>query len=325
MQQYIIGDNTSQHLIDINECKKSLDQAKDRLQQQVDQKGIKIWEQVTRWYELSPYVVKECRGRWQIPGNASNAFFKAIELFKLVRLRATDRLFDNASLPGDFIRAAKWFTGNEQLEWRANSLIGGLDDRYELVKHHPERWMMNDVMNGDVCLQGNRETIAQQLDRWRPTIYTSDLGFGPTDYYQEEAEHYEAHLGQTLLGLRILAKHGIMILKTFNLFEYKSQAIVVALATLFAQVRIVKPEMSKADNSECYIVCFDYIHPEQDLQHIMSTIQETRCEDVKRCSQRLTQCQVNKIHHNINLFQQHQRTNYYKQMEQWIQYNIYNS
>jgi 23S rRNA U2552 (ribose-2'-O)-methylase RlmE/FtsJ len=324
MQQYIIGEQKDVQLINIIECKSQLDRAKDCLQEQVDNKGIKIWEQVTRWYELSPFVIKECRGRWSIPMNASNAFFKAIELFKLICLKPDDRLFDNASLPGDFIRASKWYTENENLDWRANSLIGGLDDRYHLMRHHPERWMMNTTMNGDVCIQSNREIIADRLDKWQPTIYTSDLGFGPQDYYQEETEHYTAHLGQTLLGLRILAKHGIMILKTFNLFEYKSRTIVIALSKVFVQVRIVKPEMSKADNSECYIVCFDYLVPDCNLQQLMIEVKEgdDMCNEIKLYSSRLTEYQVNKIYQNISMFQRHQRGNYTRQKENWITNNI---
>lgn len=309
-------------------CQEQLNAAKRRMQQTIDNKNLNTWSRVTRWYELSPFVVHAARGTNDIPMDASNAFFKAVELFHFIGLHARDRLFDNASLPGDFIRAARWITSNANLDWRASSLVGGLDDRYHVMRDSPDRWLMDEKMNGDVTQVDNYAIVESRLGDWRPTVYTSDLGFGPKDYYAEESEHYAAHLGQTAMGLRLLAAGGTMILKTFNMFQPESHAIVSHLCGVFAQVNIVKPGMSKRDNSECYIVAHDYSPDAATTAAFTTAVREktrltgTYNASVARTVVALTATQSETIDANCDRFTTHGVCNMSAHAHQWIKSNI---
>ena len=135
----------------IMQCRAQINQAKSQITAEIERNGAKAWDTATSWMELSRPLARELRGHHGIPPDASNAFFKCIELFNLVGpfLRGCGpeiRMFDNASLPGDFIRAAQWWTSRgspQTVDWRANSLVGGLDDRFGLLRDHPERWMIH--------------------------------------------------------------------------------------------------------------------------------------------------------------------------------------
>lgn len=295
-------------------CRQTINQAKQQIDNEVKRTSAKQWDYATNGMELSRHVALSLRGKYDIPRDASNAFFKCIELFNLLgpHLRAsiiknggTLRMFDNASLPGDFIRAAEWWLSHRcnkgvhgetpvstVLDWRANSLDGGLDDRFGLIRDHPERWMQLQVkgawtagtsamirhhyaagrpkdlpantelrkINGDVSDMTNRLDIAQHLDgeKWKADIYTSDLGFAVQSYYKEEEEHLEAHFGQCYLGMDVLRLGGAMIVKTFTMSHSRTMGMICHLGEHFDEFYIVKPETSKPDNSECYWVCLGY-------------------------------------------------------------------
>ena len=241
--------------------RKTWTNAKNDINKTIQVVGVERWGLRTSWMEMSKPLSKTLRGSHGIPHDASNAFFKAIELFDFLGLDGPIRLFDNASLPGDFIRASQWKF--PQVEWRANSLIGGLDDRFGLIRDHPENWMMDAKMDGDVTSANNRDEIVKRLGDWTANIYTSDLGFSCSDYYREEEEHFNAHVGQVSLGLRVLAPGGAFVVKTFTMFNPDTHCLLNWVMQKFDQFWIVKPQTSKHDNSECYWVGKGY-HPERD-------------------------------------------------------------
>ena len=227
----------------------------------VDIVGQSVWDSHTHKFEFAYRVKREFKKRavqLAAPVNVSNAFFKALELFRIAGMSVDDRLFDNASLPGDFIRAAIWRYGVH--DWRANSLVApdALDDRYGLVGANPTRWSMTANMNGDITVAENRQKIIAWLGDWRPTVYTSDLGFAIRDPMREEQEHFPAHAAQIEFGFEILAPGGTMIVKSLNIFTQANQALLARCTREFRAFRIVKPLTSKADNSECYWMGWGY-------------------------------------------------------------------
>lgn len=296
-----------------------LSQAKKEIQTCIDDKGLKIWESVSSWYEMSKPLIKACRSTCGIPANASNAFFKAVEMFScLDRMQAfpkTIRMFDNASLPGDFIRAAEWKFPS-RVDWRANSLVGGLDDRFGLVAQNPERWMMDATMTGDVTVQKNLDTILEKLGSWRADLYTSDLGFGCTDYNSEEKEHYTAHRAQCMLGLRVLERGGSLVVKTFTMFDSATITLLNHMMGEFQEFRIVKPRTSKEDNSECYWVGVGFLASGAQPQSPVFY------RSILNISTALTHRQCAKIKQNTEMFRSHARPNLATQVAVWISYYV---
>jgi hypothetical protein len=291
----------------LKKCREEINQAKQQITGEVEREGARAWDTTTSWMELSRPLAKALRGEHGVPKDASNAFFKGIELYNLVgphlnSCGQTIRLFDNASLPGDFVRAMEWWAEHRatrvdgdkapEVDWRANSLVGGLDDRFGLLRDHPERWMIHPatyavparkvlrgeagkweesdepagerVMTGDVCDPAVCDEMLRRLGDWRADIYTSDLGFAVQTYFTEEEEHFNAHSAQCFLGLRILRRGGVMIVKTFTMSTLKTMALVSHLMESFHEFYIVKPATSKADNSECYWVGINYRGPHHD-------------------------------------------------------------
>jgi hypothetical protein len=322
---------------DIQLCKSNLMDAKKQIEKKIKKYGQKQWDVKTRWMENSAHILKYIKSQESslIPRNISNAFLKCWELLEFIKLYFIDQEeinhFDNASLPGDFIRATQTWLNlnypNIKYEWMANSLIApdALEDRFDLMKNNPDKWMMDEKMDGDISDMKNIDYIASKL-KYKIDLYTSDLGFNMIDKYKEEELHQKCNIGQILLGLKILKIGGIMIIKQFTMFTIISQYILLNLKNMFNQVWIVKPETSKSDNSEIYIVCIDYIHtiPNINLSEKSSiNIKDTNLEEIiSETSNR----QVAKIKQNINNFTENKESVYNKvDCQSWcMKYNLDN-
>jgi len=319
----------------INDTSKSLIDVKKQITIEIIKKSQEVWDRITSRFEFSkPLKYKIKSLNIGLPPNISNAFLKALEIFKHIQKPDPlyeDYLFDNASLPGDFIRAWIFLGGNSN--WRANSLIGegALEDRFNLYKKNPEKWMMSfsnkldkkeenskeflKKMNGDITLVKNIQTISNKLsdEKFNITIYTSDLGFAIKDPFNEENEHYWPNFGQILLGLKILTPgiRSTMVIKMFTALENKSHYIIQICMSKFDQLHIFKPETSKRDNSEMYIIGIGYKGiSEDELQSLEFMLKnkilypiihwDTQITNVMKT---LVDGQIEKIKANISAFQ----------------------
>lgn len=290
--------------------------AKENIAHEVALHGQPTWDRQTGWMELSKPLMRAVRGNYGIPSDASNAFFKAIELFNILRPTLikldTVRIFDNASLPGDFVRAMIWWA--KHVDWRANSLVGGLDDRFRLLADHPERWMMRPDMNGDVTVEENHIKIMNDLGAWRADIYTSDLGFA-TDCFREEESHFTAHRAQCILGMKILREGGTMVVKTFTMSTPETVELMNILASCFEQFHVVKPATSKPDNSECYWICLGFKSVIQPHKSICP-------QSLVDISTYLTSRQSQKITQNISQFRKRVRPDFTSDVHRWCELHI---
>lgn len=282
--------------------------------------GELSWNKVSCWFEFSKHLLDKLKrvtsvtnitnvtdvtdfSRVTDMANISNAFCKGVELFTYLKKskeydphRHYVRHFDNASLPGDFIRAATfvWNThysdgsdGNVdryEHEWKASSLIpdskldsvgsyisdtsytsstlGALEDRFNLWKDYPKNWIMSaELMNGDMTKLENILQLPSLLGEWRPNLYTSDLGFKfnyEDENSLEEDQQMLGNFGQVLAGLIILEPGGDMITKMFSFVRVPSMWLLYFLVQNFSTVEIVKPQTSKRDNSEVYVMALNY-------------------------------------------------------------------
>lgn len=202
--------------------------------------------------------------------NVSNAWIKMMQMlnsFQLIK-NSDSKIFCNAELPGAFIFAINHYCYShfgKMIEWYASSLIGEsdvslnyLDDQYCLAKNHPNRWLMNSSMNGDVTVPANRKYVHEKLGG-TIDLYTSDLGFAVKNFNEQEREHIIAHIGAALMGIESLKVGGSMILKMYTFFEPETLNFLSSIIPLFEKFYIHKPAASRITNSEIYIVCINLL------------------------------------------------------------------
>lgn len=246
-------------------------------------KFYQTWGNIERWF-VSYYDVRKTLERHYGAHYATNGWRKCWELLtyydNFVPTNGKFTYFDNAAFHGSFILATHHYyvthyTGDLPLnfDWYASSLISNdrvnpLDDKYELWKRNPERWLMGDGMDGDVTkvetLQHFESKIGGKVD-----LYTSDLGFGVEDYNKQEEEHAHANLGQICAGLFTLKEGGNMITKQYTYYTGFTVSLISLVTQCFKHVEIVKPDTSKPDNSEVYIVGIEFVKVTPELKEIL--------------------------------------------------------
>lgn len=196
--------------------------------------------------------------------NITNAWMKAWELIDHFDLMPWKDVvhFDNASYPGSFILAAHHYatTHEKKYSWYASSLStdtkevkNHLEDKYDLRKNYPDKWLMSSTNDGDVSNPENIVNFQYQIPQ--VDLYTSDLGFDVSqDYNAQERLHLTAHYGQLLSGLMVLKPGANLLVKQFTFFQEVNICNIAIMTQFFDEVYISKPATSKPDNSEVYLV-----------------------------------------------------------------------
>jgi len=225
------------------------------------------WAMYKRKYTESYYVTNYLEMTY------SNAYYKLWEMLdflnKTFDIENNCRIikhFDNGALPGDFIRAASNYFKlvGVPYAWRACSYNdtnsdGYIGDRYDLLRNFSNNWIMDRNINGDILDNNTVRNIVAKLGSGNVNLYTSDLGFQFVDRFNEEGEYDKHYKAQCLLGLKLLAKGGIMICKQFGLHNNKTRKYIQGISAYFKHTYVFKPFMSKHDNSESYICFVDYV------------------------------------------------------------------
>ena len=219
--------------------------------------------------------------------NVTNAWLKCYELIYKHELIPLNKVienfvyFDNAAFPGSFILATnhivKTLSKIKNFEWNASSLLNGdkhqnqntdpLEDTYNLYANYPERWLMNELNNGDITDRKNILDFQRQFKEkygaeHSVDLYTCDLGTDVSSNYNAQEEiHFMMNLCQIVCGLSVLKSGGHMLIKHYTIFEPFTISYVSLLSNLFEQVIITKPITSKITNSEIYLVCKKYQYP----------------------------------------------------------------
>jgi len=205
----------------------------------------------------------------------TNAWLKCWEMvhvFQLIPYEGSMKIFCNAELPGAFLFALHHFIYTKTrvtYDWVANSLFPSnengneniLGDYFGIYKNFPDKWLMSKECNGDVTnpdiIKKIRETCGRTID-----LYTSDIGIGLTHETFNMQEQIEAplHLGQTLCGLQTLKIGGHMVCKTFMFFYPFSISLMYLTSLCFTEFFIHKPQTSRPNNSEVYVIGKGFIH-----------------------------------------------------------------
>lgn len=252
-------------------CRDKLNTSKTKLDKLFTDKRFAIyWKQFDPFAQEKQFIEKTLGAK-----HVTNAWLKCIELithFKLINEEyktdeskdSTFTHFDNAAFPGAFIMAVEYYIKTKRKfphNWYASSLLSvneqtssPLEDKYDLYKKYPERWMMNKENNGDVLVKANQLDFQKRVGG-KIDLYTSDLGFDvSSDYNKQEEMQMRANIGQILTGLLILKPGGNFITKQYTVFSAGTISVMQIAATCFDEFYLCKPYTSREANSETYLV-----------------------------------------------------------------------
>lgn len=210
----------------------------------------------------------------------TNATYKIIELLDFISRPPTSPLhvlqpsapaakaplhvFFNCEMPGAMLKFTYDCLQRKGIasEFIASSLVDpvkkAFPDSYRVFASGLAKVLMNDTNNGDVTIAANVRDFRTRYGNWAD-VYISDGALNvEEDFGNIELRNMAIGLGQLLVGLCCLRANGILVYKTFTLTYVVSQSMVSLMLDCFDAVSVVKPETSRAANSEIYVVGMGY-------------------------------------------------------------------
>jgi 23S rRNA U2552 (ribose-2'-O)-methylase RlmE/FtsJ len=131
---------------------------------------------------------------------------------------------------------------------------------------------------GNILLRGNQDAFVYDVRAAHPSgvhIYTADGGFDFSgDFSAQEDSVFPLLLAEALLGLRVLAKGGCLIIKCFDTTEQPTFDLLWLISRAFLSWGIVKPRTSRAGNAERYIVGRGFLGGVEDILDVLHRYQE---------------------------------------------------
>lgn len=263
-----------------NKLRDKLNESKDKLNEISETEYYSLSTKFDKYIRLKPLL--HTKYNMQVVTNAVLKMYEMISQLDIIPKGIQEfNVFCNAELPGGFIVAInhyiKTLRSDVKLNWIASSFIsdtGTLSDRYGFYEYNKEKWLMNDIMNGDVTDIKNTLYIESEVHNRFPDsidLYTSDIGIDvSSDYNSQETTTLPLNYYQIVWGLLTLRKGGTMIVKQFTFFTPFNRSLIYLLTTIFETIRIVKPATSRPLNSEVYIVGTGFKGVEDIRSYILS-------------------------------------------------------
>ena len=233
------------------------------------------------------------------PEILSRAFFKLWELFfifDLVDLKKEK--FVSAHLaegPGSFIQATMFYRDmyckkgiskndkyyavtlhSEDQGKHVPELEGKFVDFYE--KEKPQRFILHKTYpkemaggnphkdNGDITDPKTINLFGGQMEE-RADFITADGGFDWINESVQEQEAFKLIFAQIIGAFKLQEKGGSFVCKFFETFTTTSAKMLSLLNSLYKEVYLVKPLMSRPTNSEKYAVCVDFKYSFKDEKY----------------------------------------------------------
>jgi 23S rRNA U2552 (ribose-2'-O)-methylase RlmE/FtsJ len=208
----------------------------------------------------------------------SRSYFKMIELWK--RLHLTEYLATlvkntgglvtahAAEGPGGFIEACTVMS--EKNGWKFKSAIAitlrseaknvpGWRKAARFLTNYPQV-SIHDGLDGtgNILFKENQDAFVHDVRTKHPNgvhLFSADGGFDfSSDYNAQEDSIFPLLIAETLLGLRVLAKGGCLIIKCFDTTEQPTLDLIWLISRAFCEWGVVKPRTSRAGNAERYII-----------------------------------------------------------------------
>ena len=233
----------------------------------------------------------------------SRSYFKMIEMWKrldlttelapLVKSQIGLRTAHSAEGPGGFIEGCiqaafsamfkgdpgwKYF-GSNAITLRSDAKnVPGWRKAAKFMTINPLVWISDgEDGTGNILVKANQDNFVYNT-RLRHGqgvhIYTADGGFDfSSDYNAQEDSIFPLLLAESLIGLRVLAKGGCMIIKCFDTTEQPTLDLLWLLSRCFFTWGLMKPHTSRAGNAERYFIGKGYLESISDIIQVLETYQ----------------------------------------------------
>ena len=239
----------------------------------------------------------------------SRSYFKLVELWRLLRIptwisplvRRDGGLVTAhaAEGPGGFIEACTVLSRREEWVFQQSTAITLRSDAKKIpgwrkaqafLASYPQV-VIHDGADGtgDILKRINQEAYVTAVRKTHPTgvhLYTADGGFDFSgDYNAQEDAIFPLLVAEALLGLRVLAKGGVLIIKCFDTTEQQTLDLIWLLTRAFREWRVVKPLTSRTGNSERYIVGLGFLDDAADILTLLEkdslSFEKPACDSYK--------------------------------------------
>jgi hypothetical protein len=203
----------------------------------------------------------------------SRSYFKMIELWRRLDLSTALaplvaagglRTAHAAEGPGGFIEACTEMT--RRLGWRlvaAHAItlqsqaknVPGWRKAATFLEMFPQVSIHNGADGtGNILHIPNQAAYVESVGG-TAHLYTADGGFDfSNDYNAQEDSIFPLLIAETLIGLKVLARGGCMVIKCFDTNEQPTRDLIWLASQAFASWGVIKPHTSRAGNAERYVV-----------------------------------------------------------------------
>ena len=193
----------------------------------------------------------------------SRSYFKLIEMVKEYKLidKSDIRVFCMAEAPGGFIQS---LLNNKNIkEIGATTLISEnkeVPHWNRIILSSPLVKLYHGINeDGDLCNIANLLSIIKKFGKNSIDLITGDGGFDYSeDYNKQEQNSLPLIYSEIFLALNLQKEGGNFICKFFDIFFKNTIQLLYLLSKCYRKIFIHKPSVSRASNSEKYIVCLDF-------------------------------------------------------------------
>lgn len=230
----------------------------------------------------------------------SRSYFKMIELWKRLNLteylgslvRSTGGLVTAhaAEGPGGFIEACTVMAEKNAWTFKSASAITlrseaknvpGWRKASRFLTNYPQITIHDGADGtGNILLKENQDAFVNSVRTAHPQgvhLFTADGGFDfSSDYNAQEDSIFPLLLAETILGLRVLAKGGCLVIKCFDTTEQPTLDLIWLVSRAFCEWGLVKPRTSRAGNAERYIIGKGFLGDIDDILSVFETAQLTQ-------------------------------------------------
>ncbi len=132
--------------------------------------------------------------------------------------------------------------------------------RFKLHKTYPIKESKGSKLkdNGDLTTKKTRDMFGGNFSQKKANFVTADGGFDWNDENLQEQEAYKLILSQIVTALKIQAPKGNFVCKIYESFTEITAKFILLLKSFYEKVFVCKPLMSRASNSEKYIICLGF-------------------------------------------------------------------
>jgi 23S rRNA U2552 (ribose-2'-O)-methylase RlmE/FtsJ len=193
--------------------------------------------QITNFFKMFKYenvrTAHVCEG----PGGFIEALFEeAIKNRKRIQTSIAMTLKSKQTNVPGWKRASQFLQKNKNIR-----ILYGHDETGNILKPENQQYFIDYCVNPD---------YGGKMD-----IFTADGGFDfSCDYSKQEKMIFPLLLASTKIGLEVLKKGGVFILKLFDFYEKSTLDLLYFLSCHFTEWTLYKPAMSRPCNPEQYFI-----------------------------------------------------------------------